>query len=297
MGYASLSIYTNKASVITEDSANLGGLINSNGGSAITERGIVYSITSTNSTPTIGGTGCTKDINGSGTGVYSETISGLDDLTIYSFRAYAINSEGTTYGGVLTFTTLESTVALPSVTTTGETSVTGSSAVLGGNVTSDGGATVTERGVVYARTDTDSSPTIGEFGVTKNTNGSGTGSFSESITGLSSGTGYSFRAYAINSEGTTYGSIDTFTTTGVSTTSVNMSTTGNASSGGACALGTPTTRYHDGAGSEPTGGDTIYTDSGGTNVFNGGGLHYKFDNGYSAVVSSSGVVSSYALCV
>ncbi|MGB1286542.1 MAG: glycogen/starch synthase, partial [Aggregatilineales bacterium] len=44
--------------------------------------------------------------------------------------------------------------------------------------------------------------------------GAGTGTFSEIITGLSAGTQYSFKAYAINSAGTSYGAVSTFTTTG-----------------------------------------------------------------------------------
>ena len=109
-------------------------------------------------------------------------------------RAVAIGSAG-------------SVASAPTVSTTAESSVTSSSAVLGGNVTDDGGATVTERGVVYSTSNT--SPTTSD---TKDTNGSGTGSFSETISGLSASTTYYFRAYAINSEGTSYGSADQFTT-------------------------------------------------------------------------------------
>ncbi|MCK4957034.1 MAG: DUF5050 domain-containing protein, partial [Candidatus Cloacimonetes bacterium] len=98
----------------------------------------------------------------------------------------------------------------PTVTTTTASSITHDSASLGGNVTSDGGATVTERGVVYSTTD--STPTIGEGGVTKDTNGSGTGVFSESIGSLSSSATYYYNAYAINSEGTSYGTVKSFTT-------------------------------------------------------------------------------------
>ena len=109
--------------------------------------------------------------------------------------------------------------AAPTVSTTAEASVTSSAAELGGNVTSDGGVTVTERGVVYSSSDTD--PNIGDAGVTKDTNGSGTGSFSETISGLSSKTTYYFKAYAINSEGTSYGSVDNFTTLNNAPTTAN----------------------------------------------------------------------------
>jgi len=107
----------------------------------------------------------------------------------------------------------------PTVTTATPTSVTGSSAVLGGNVTADGGAAVTERGVVYSSTNT--TPTTSN---TKDTNGSGTGSFSETIGSLTPGTTYYVRAYAINSVGTSYGAVQTFATTTTVTSIVRVGT-------------------------------------------------------------------------
>ena len=77
---------------------------------------------------------------------------------------------------------------------------------MGGNVTDAGDSAVTERGVVWSRTD--ATPTIGEANVFKDANGSGTGAFSESVTGLEGGTKLHYvRAYATNSAGTSYGSV------------------------------------------------------------------------------------------
>ena len=95
----------------------------------------------------------------------------------------------------------------PTVVTVSVSQFTASSAVAGGNVTSDGGATVTERGVVYN--------TTGNPGDTDNKfvfSSGGTGSYSRTITGLSSNTTYYVKAYAINSVDTTYGPEVTFTT-------------------------------------------------------------------------------------
>ncbi|MGL1888845.1 MAG: YDG domain-containing protein, partial [Reichenbachiella sp.] len=103
-------------------------------------------------------------------------------------------------------------VSVPTVTTTAASSVATTSATLAGNVTSDGGSAVTERGIVYSVTSTNGDPLISGTGVTKDTNGTGTGVFTESIGSLSPGTSYSYKAYAINGEGTTYGSVETFTT-------------------------------------------------------------------------------------
>lgn len=115
----------------------------------------------------------------------------------------------------------------PTVTTSTAGSVSNTSATLGGNVTADGGATVTERGIVYSTSDT--TPTILE-GATKDANGSGTGVFSKSISGLAAGTQYYFNAYAINSQGTSYGTQSSFTTTGkgwTGTTSTDWATASN----------------------------------------------------------------------
>lgn len=101
----------------------------------------------------------------------------------------------------------------PTVTTASPTSVSTTFATLGGNVTDDGGAAVTERGIVYS---TSPNPTTDD---NKAQMGTGTGSFSQSVSGLSPGTTYYVRAYAINSEGTSYGSQQSFTTN-VSVTSI-----------------------------------------------------------------------------
>ena len=99
------------------------------------------------------------------------------------------------------------------VTTPTSANLTTTTATLGGNVTSDGGAAITERGVVYAPTGTNSDPLIGGTGVVKTTRTGTTGVFTVAVTGLTQTTGYSFKAYATNSLGTSYSSVATFTTT------------------------------------------------------------------------------------
>ena len=135
--------------------------------------------------------------------VFSYSVTGLTSGTTYYVRAYATNSVGTAYGSEVSFTTL----ALPTVTTTAASNIGTATASSGGNVTASGGATVTARGVCWS---TSHNPTISN---SKTTNGSGTGSFTSSLTGLTSGTTYYVRAYATNSVGTAYGSEVSFTTT------------------------------------------------------------------------------------
>ncbi len=113
-------------------------------------------------------------------------------------------------------------LAAPTVTSPTSASITPNSATLGGNVTGDGGATITERGVVYSVTGTNNNPAIGGTGVTKQTSAGTTGVFTVNATGLASGTGYSFKAYATNSQGTTYTSpVSTFTTGSLPNLTIN----------------------------------------------------------------------------
>lgn len=101
----------------------------------------------------------------------------------------------------------ENNSSLPVLTTTSITNITNNSATSGGEVTSDGGANITARGVVWS---TSQNPTI-ELS-TKTVDGTGIGSFTSSITGILSNTTYYVRAYATNSVGTSYGLTFIFTT-------------------------------------------------------------------------------------
>jgi hypothetical protein len=99
---------------------------------------------------------------------------------------------------------------VPSVSTTTVSNVTATSATTGGDVTQDGGAPVTMRGVVYG---TSSSPTT--LGTITN-DGAGTGVFTSTLTGLTPSTNYYVRAYGTNSVGTAYGNEVSFTTSPLS---------------------------------------------------------------------------------
>jgi hypothetical protein len=96
------AVLTTKAiSAFTTTTATTGGDITSDGGSAITERGIVYG-TSVNPT-----TANTKIVDPSGgTGSFTINIPGLTPATFYNVRAYAINGGGTTYGNNVRLNTL-----------------------------------------------------------------------------------------------------------------------------------------------------------------------------------------------
>lgn len=97
-------------------------------------------------------------------------------------------------------------VNLPSLSTAEITEISETSAEVGGTISNDGGANVTKRGVVWSLSE---NPTTTD---NKQSVGTGSGSFTTSITDLETSTVYFVRAYAINSEGTAYGDQQQFTT-------------------------------------------------------------------------------------
>lgn len=158
----------------------------------------------------VGGDNLKSVFNNSVAGYFDPSYSGLKDR-LSNFRNYKPVS------------------GFPVVITSSPaTSITSSSATLGGNVTSIGSSPVTLRGIQYT-----SSPESESY--TQVNVGSGIGSFSTNVTGLSDATRYYYRAFAINSSGASYGYLFEFTTSylvpdppsvlSVSSVNVNETTT------------------------------------------------------------------------
>jgi len=202
--------------------ASCGGNVTDDGGAEVTERGVCWS---TNHGPVATGSHATS---GSGLGVFTCNMNNLAANTTYYVRAYAKNVKGVAYGEEKTFTTMD--FDLPEVTTAEVTNITQTSAKGGGEVTSDGGTTVTERGICWS---TNHNPTVSG---NHSNNGTGTGSFTCNITGLNAHTTYYVRAYATNSHGTSYGEEVSFNTSAnpptVSTGAVTNITTSSATGNG-----------------------------------------------------------------
>ncbi len=193
------TVTTQSVSSISQTGASCGGNVIAEGVTPVFARGVCWG---TEINPTIK---CSITTNGTGTGSFTSTITGLNANTLYYVRAYATNNNGTSYGANQSFTTQSSVVA-PKVTTQSVSSITQTSAICGGNVTSDGGSSVIARGVCW---NTTTNPTINH---SKTTDGTGTGSFISNITGLNTNTLYYVRAYATNNNGTSYGANLSFTT-------------------------------------------------------------------------------------
>ena len=192
------TVTTSSATNISYTSATIDGTVTDDGGAAVSECGVVYSTTPN---PT---TSNSKVVGGSGKGSFTCYLFNLQKVTTYYVRAYAVNQKGTAYGEEKSFTT--KAITLPVVTTSSATNISFTSATIDGTVTDDGGASVTERGVVYSTTP---NPTTSN---SKVVSGSGKGSFTCNLSNLQAGTTYYVRAYAVNEKGTAYGEVLSFKT-------------------------------------------------------------------------------------
>ncbi len=192
-------VSTLSKSGLTSNSAVCNGDLVSEGNSPVTVMGICY------------GASANPDTNGLHTSVtvaLGNFVSNLSSLTsgaTYHYRAYAKNAIGLTYGADSTFTLPTAAVA-PVVSTTSYTNLTPFTVDVTGNVTSDGGNTVTARGICWGTT---ANPTVSG---SHSTEAGTTGSFTSNITGLTQNTLYYARAYATNGIGTSYGNAVSFTT-------------------------------------------------------------------------------------
>jgi hypothetical protein len=124
-------------------------------------------------------------------------------ITSTTFAVSFADNQGVTGYGITMIGTNPPPVVAPTITTQAVSSIAQTTATGNGNITATGGANCTRRGFCY-KVGTSGDPTVADS--TAYDDGDfGTGAFTKSITGLSAGTSYRVRAYAINSAGTGYG--------------------------------------------------------------------------------------------
>lgn len=135
----------------------------------------------------------------------SKTVSGLGVGKTYYWKVSASSSTGDSpFTAPWSFTTASGgTGTLISFGSTTVTNISGTSATLNSSIASDGGSPITQRGFAYVEQ--------GKTDTVKVNVGSGTGSFSTTINGLTQNITYNIRAFATNSTGTTYGTQVSFT--------------------------------------------------------------------------------------
>jgi len=202
----------------------------------------------------------------------SDTGASPGDMQYWNGKQWVIVPSGmsgqtlTMCNGVPSWGPCPSGTLLPLVTTTAVTNITGGAATGGGEVTSNGGAVVTARGICYSTT---VSPTLADNVVTATS--AGTGAFTVSLVNLLPNTTYYTRAFATNSIGTNYGFNTSFSSTSssiptVSTTpatSIGNSSVvcgGTVSSNGGSALSARGIVYS--TNPNPSLADVIVTDGG-----------------------------------
>ncbi|MCW3127428.1 MAG: hypothetical protein JWO03_3086 [Bacteroidetes bacterium] len=108
-------------------------------------------------------------------------------------------------------------IQVPVLTTSAMVSISYNAAVGNGNISYDGGAAVTARGLCWSISP---NPTLAN---SFSTSGTGIGSFNSNLTSLTGAVMYYVRAYATNSQGTAYGNQISFTTANAILPSVTIS--------------------------------------------------------------------------
>ena len=202
------TVLTTAASSITTTSADSGGDVTADGGAAVTVRGVAFS-TAVN--PTTG----TSD--GTGTGMFTSSLTGLSLNTEYFYRAFATNSVGTAYGSELSFFTLAATPGILSVSNPQFTTldVTIDATTENGNPAATEYA-IQETGGQYVQTD-------GSLGATVVWQTATTWA-TTTVTGLSASTTYTFQTKARNGDAveTVFGATNSGTTLSPPTADYNV---------------------------------------------------------------------------
>jgi hypothetical protein len=196
----------------TSSGTTLGGTLADQSQITVDERGFVYSLTSANANPLVGGTGVTSTgaSGGGAAGLFSLAISGLTYLSAYSFKPWARSGSTYYYGPLRTFTTIAPTVTFTPATTT---SITDSGATLNGSATCSPSTFITSRGFVYSLNSDNSNPEVNGYFTTSVIVSGTSNPFSQAETGLSANSLYKFKIWVLTSQNIQlYSEVQSFTT-------------------------------------------------------------------------------------
>ena len=203
-------VTTTAATGVDHQSAILNGTITA-GSETITAQGFKYKATAGADWTTVSATGTT----------ISAVVNGLTEQTTYIFKAYATTASGTVEGTEMTFTTTAApvVVVLGEVTTTPATNVGNTSATLNGALVSAGESENFTVGFALA---TVADFTLEDNNVQNITATLNANTFSQAVNDLVEGQTYFYRAYITNEAGTAYGTVETFTLSGLNDAIASM---------------------------------------------------------------------------
>ncbi len=215
---------TTAASSIATTTASSGGNVTADDGDAVTARGVCWNTTGT---PT---TADSKTTDGTGTGVFTSSLTGLTANTTYYVRAYATNGGGTGYGAEVSFTTLAIVPNAPTVNNPAITTLDVTLDVNGNNAATTFAIQETSTGDYVQANGSLAASAVWQDNATWGT---------VTVTGLTRATEYTFQVKARNTDNveTAFGATQAATTlqdspTLASTTAASAITANSASSGG-----------------------------------------------------------------
>ncbi|MFA6932950.1 MAG: T9SS type A sorting domain-containing protein, partial [Bacteroidales bacterium] len=183
------TVVTNPATSITQIIATLNGAV-ADGSETISAKGFEWR--------KVGATSWTNIILPENTLVYN--LTGIVANTNYEFRAYATTESGSVYGITQTFTTLA--IVPPTVVTNVATLVDQTTATINGAITA-GSESILSQGFEWKLASASAWTQITSIP---------TSTITHNLTGLTPDRAYEFRAYATTESGTTYGTIQSFST-------------------------------------------------------------------------------------
>lgn len=315
LGAAGPTVVTTAATAVTGSSATLNGTVNANAAStAVT---FEYGLTTAYGTTVAG---VPSPVTGSTVTPVSAAITGLSPNTLYHFRVKGTNTNGSSNGADLTFTT---GAAPPTVVTTAATAVIATTATVNGTVNANSSSTTVtfQYGLTTAYGSTVTATPSPVTGTTVT-------SVSAALTGLTPNTLYHFRVVGTSAAGTSNGADLTFTTippptvvtnpaTNVGTTSATLNGTVNPN-GGSTTVSFDwglTTAYGSNIAGTPspiTGNTSTSVSANLTGLTNGATYHYRcvgvnaagttygndilFSTGCTAPIMPGGITGSTTVC-
>jgi outer membrane protein OmpA-like peptidoglycan-associated protein len=200
------SVTTSQVTLFGIDTATVPGIITANG--ALTTGSFCLSTSNASTDGILNScqftfTTTPSTTSGSNVSITADAI-GLTQATTYYYQAIGDNSQGTSYGEILNFTTL---AGAPIATTVAASNVANTTATINGRVNPSGAATTVK--FCWGTSNTLSGCTLTDT-ITVVSASAGLTSASLNLTGLTTGTTYYFRIEGTNSQGSAQGSIFSF---------------------------------------------------------------------------------------